>query len=176
MGNPAPTDRRFDKPTHESLIDLINYSNKSYIGYDEIEADQITPVNGGSVSINTSVRIRLKGAAENAPYAIMRYARLDLSEYIPNPEDFRFDSMVDADSVFAQLKALHHIQLSELDCAVVIGEILSDGTREITFLPFAGHPVWIGELTVKGVPTNHLANTMAEGDLDGFTLAQLAYQ
>jgi hypothetical protein len=149
MGNPSPTDRRFDKPSLESLVDLINRSNKTYIKYGEIEADQITPIEGSeSVLWNTTARIRLAGAEVDAPYTTMTYGRLDISEYLPEPEDFTYEGLADAVTLFEQLHAKHHIQLNEDDCALVIGGLEVDGSRVITFSPNPDHPVWTGQLSV----------------------------
>lgn len=169
MGNPSPTDRRFDKPSLESLVDLINSSNKTYIKYGEIEADQITPIEGSeSVLWNTTARIRLAGAEEDAPYTTMTYGRLDISEYLPEPDDFTYEGVADAATLFEQLRTKHHVQLSENDCTLVISGLDVNGGRTITFAPNADHPVWTGVLIVTVPPPPPL-----ELIYDGFTLLQL---
>lgn len=174
MGNPTPTDRRFDKPTLESLVDLLNRSNRTFIKYGEIQADQVLPLQGSaSVLWNTTVRVRLAGAEEGAPYSIMTYGRLDLAEYLPEPEFFVYDGLGDAATLFEQLQALHHIRLTEDDCTVVIGQLETDGSRLITFAPKEDHLIWTGELTVVGRPQDHIGDVIVDVIYDGFTLEQL---
>lgn len=174
MGNPPPTDRRFNKPAFESLVDLINFSNKTFIGYDQIEADQIAPIPGSeSEKLNTSVRIRLAGTGENTPTTKLNYGRLDIGDYIPFPLLFHYEMLADAVTLLDQLKELHHIQLDADDCILIIGERGPDGLRLITFRPKVGHMVWTGELTVSGAATSHLANVIPERELEGLTLAQV---
>lgn len=174
MGNPVPTDRRFDKPTLESLVDLINRSNRTYIRYGEIQADQVTPIQGSESELwNTTVRVRLAGAGEGAPYSIMTYGRLDISEYLPEPALFVYDGTSTVATLLQQLRDLHHIVLDEADCTVVIESPETDGTRRIAFIPNSNHLVWTGELEVIGAPSDHLANVIIDLTYDGFTLQQL---
>lgn len=149
MGNPTPPDLRFDKPTLESLVDLINFSNKSYIKYGEIEADQVTPdVESESELLNTTVRIRLAGAGEGAPYSTMTYGRLDLSQYLSAPGKFVYNETTSTAELFEQLRQLHHVWLSEEVTTIIIGEINVDGFRPIAFIPNLDHMVWMGQLVI----------------------------
>lgn len=174
MGNPRPMDRRFDKPAMESLVDLINKSNKSYIPQGSIDADRVTPVPSDDPKLyNTSVRVCLKGTLATGPYSTMTYARLDISEYLPFPDFFHFEDADDTNSLFQQLREKHHIWLSGEDCAVVIGPRGTNGLRTITFVPMIGHYVWTGQLTVEAGSLNHIGNEIAYTDLTGLTLGQL---
>lgn len=172
MGNPPPTDRRFDKPASESLVDLINFSNKTYIQYGEIEGDQVAPFAGGAL-FNTSVRICLAGMSLSGPHSKMTYGRLDIGEYLPEPELFTYDTVADASTLFQQLRDLHHICLDGDDCKIIIGEVSSEGVRSIVFIPKADHYVWTGQLVVKAAMKNHLQRYITERDLLGFSRPQL---
>ncbi len=175
MGNPLPTDRRFDKPALQSMVDLINFSNKSHIPYDQIEADQITPIPGSeSELLNTTVRIRLAGAGESGPHVVLSYGRLDIGEYIPFPHLFQYTDLADAATLFDQLKQRHFIEVSADDCTVIIGERGLDGLRLITFRPKPDHMVWTGELVVSAAPSGHLALDIPNSQLQGFVLADTA--
>lgn len=175
MGNPPPTDRRFNKPAFESMVDLINFTNKTFIRYDQIEADQIAPIPGSeSEKLNSTVRIRLAGTGENTPTTKLNYGRLDIGDYIPFPLLFHYETLADAVTLLDQLKELHHIQLEADDCVLVIGERGLDGLRFVTFRPKTDHMVWLGELTVYAAATSHLANVIPERELPGLTLAQVA--
>ncbi len=175
MGNPLPTDRRFNKPAFESMVDLINFSNKTFIGYDQIEADQILPIPGSeSELLNTTVRIRLAGAGEDAPAMVLNYGRLDIGDYIPNPYIFNYANLADAGTLFDQLKQKHFIEVSADDCTVIIGELGGDGLRSITFRPKPDHMVWTGELAVQAAPLDHLAQQIPTSELEGFVLADTA--
>lgn len=174
MGNPSPTDRRFDKPSLESLVDLINRSNKTYIKYGEIVADQVTPIEGSESELwNTTVRVRLAGAGEGAPSAIMTYGRLDIGEYLPETDFFLYSGPTDFAGLLTQLKEKYHIQLSDDECTITIESPNDDGTRNVRFTPNAGHMVWTGELAVLAIPSNHISNQILDFTLGGFTLEQL---
>lgn len=174
MGNPLPTDRRFDKPTMESLVDLLNKSNRTYIPYGSIAADQVTPVATNDPELyNSSVRIYLPGTLATGPFSTMTYARLDIGEYLPFPAFFHFVEGDDTSALFLQLRVLHHIWLSGQDCAVVIGDYDDDGLRYISFIPKEGHLVWTGVLKVQAGAINHIAKEIRSTDLPGLTLDQL---
>lgn len=174
MGNPPPTDRRFNKSTLESLVDLINFSNKTFIPYGEIEVVSVAPIVGSEdESYNSTVVIRLAGSGEQAPTTTLTYGRLDISDYVPDPKLFRYDELADAATLFEQLKQLHYIWLNADDCAIVVSEKGLDGLRKITFIPKTNHLVWTGQLEVHAGSNNHLANFIQASSLDGLTLAQL---
>lgn len=174
MGNPLPSDRRFDKPPLESLVDLINKSNKTYIPQGSIAADQVVDVPTNDPELyNASVRIFLPGMQATGPYSTMTYARLDIGDYLPYPDFFNYVEGDDTGSLFRQLRGRHHIWLSGEDCAVVIGDHDTYGLRHITFIPKDGHFVWTGVLKVQAGAINHVGKEIRETDLPGLTLAQL---
>lgn len=154
MSNPPITDRRFDKSALDSLVDLINFSNKTYIKYGEIEVAEIRPlvVEAGAL-YNTVAVVRLAGAGDSEPTVPLGYGRLDIGEYLPEPVTFNYSGLADAVTLFDQLRSLHHIQLDGNDCAVIIGELEESGFRHITFRPKDDHLVWVGELTVQAGPS-----------------------
>lgn len=174
MGNQLPTDRRFDKPAFESMVDLLNRSNKTYIQYDEIEVVAVSRIAGSDDALfNSTVDIKLAGTDEDAPVVRMTYGRLDISEFLNEPNIFRYNGLVDADSILVQLKAMHLIELSELDCTLQFAEIDVDGLSPITIVPKPDHMVWTGELLIFGAPDGHIALSIPDTYLDGFTVAQL---
>lgn len=177
MGNPSPTDRRFDKPSMESLVDLINHSNKTFIQYGEIEADEITPIEGSDSALwNTTAQIRLAGTGDGAPSATMTYGRLDISQYLPAPASFVYDDDTDTANLLLQLKTLHHIQLTENDCTIQLSAADEFGARTIFFIIRSQQPVWTGMLVVQAYPTGYVPPTVINLTYDGFTLDQLQPQ
>lgn len=175
MGNTIPTDRRFDKPALESVVDLINKSNKTYIRYGEIEVVRVLPIEGQLDELyNSTVDIRLSGAGEDAPSVRMTYGRLDIGDYLSQPMIFQYVAPVDVDTLLAQLQQLHFIELAVEDCLVEVEEANDDGLYAITFTPKSDHMVWTGQLLVWGAPAGHLGTEIATTFLSGFTLQQLS--
>lgn len=174
MSNPVSTDRRFDKPTIESLVDLINLSNRTYIRYDEIEIVDVVPIAGSETELyNTTVTVKLAKRTNSPILGPMTYGRLDIAQYIPYPLPFEYDGAGDPDMLFDQLRALHHVWLSPDDSEVVLSEVNLDGSRSVSFRPKPDHPVWTGVLEVVAVPSNHLELLMPVSNLNGFDLNQL---
>lgn len=146
-------DRRFDKPGHESLVDLINESNKTHIKPGEIEGDQITEVVGLPLGLNTSVRIRLKGAKEGAPSSILHYRRLNLATYMagrgPFPYDLDQDDK-DQQEILDAVKAQYGVQFDLTDVGLIYmyGD---DGTNHLIVVALSKNPVFYGECRLQAL-------------------------
>jgi hypothetical protein len=154
MSNPISTDRRFNKPTLESLVDLINFSNKTFIQYDQIEIISVEPINDSvDEYLNTIVVVRPAGTVDQASLASMSYGRLNLGNYLPEPNLFQYNGVEDDTALFQQLRQLHYIWLNADDCDIVISQIAPNGLRKISFIPKSDHPVWIGLLEVDAEST-----------------------
>ncbi len=174
MGNPLPSDRRFDKPPLDSLVDLLNKSNKTYLVYGTIAADRVQPVASDTPELyNSSVRICLPGMEAVGPYSRMTYARLDIGEYVPVPDFFNYVEGDQIGSLFTQLREKHRIWLTGEDCAVVIGDHDENSLRTITFVPKDGHLVWTGVLKVQAGALNHIGKEIRHTEMLGFTIEQL---
>lgn len=151
-------DRRFDKPGHDSLVDLINDSNKTYIKPGEIEADQITAVEGLPLGLNTSVRIRLKGAKEGAPSSLLYYRRLDFATYLGGRGPFPYD--LDAEEkdqleILAVIKSHYGVELKLTDVGLIYN-YASDGDYLILrAMPW--NPVFYGEVRLQGIAPSDLS-------------------
>lgn len=175
MGNLSSTDRRFDKPALDALVDLLNYTNKSHIRYGEIDADQIVEIEPAeALPVNTKVRIRLKDAPVNAPSTTVAYRRLSLEEYVPTPVFFIFTDEMPTSVLFSQLREHHGVNLTPEDTEVTIGPADSEGIRTVTFLPRVDHFVWCAGLSVQAGPEDHLRRLIPATALEGFTRDQLA--
>jgi hypothetical protein len=174
MGNTIPTDRRFDKPALESVVDLINTSNKTYIKYGEIEVVRVLPIEGRADELyNSTIDICLADAGEDAPVVRMTYGRLEIGDYLSQPRIFQYSGLEDVDTLLPQLQLLHYIELAEEDCMVDVDVIDEDGLYAITFTPKADHMVWTGQLLVWGAPEGHIGAEIPMTFLSGFTLQQL---
>lgn len=169
MGNPSNTDRRFDKPAIDALVDLLNASNKSHIRYGEITADRVTPLIGfEGAGVNTSVRIRLTGSDADAPTSTVTYSRLSLDEYVPVPALFTYAETMPITVLFDQLRLLHGVVLSPEDSHVSIDSSSENEIRYVTFIPRINHLVWRGSLTVETAPLGHLRGMIPENEIEGF--------
>ena len=175
MGNPSPTDRRFDKPSLDALVDLINQTNKTHIRYGEIDADQVVALEVADDSpVNTKVRIRLKGAHENAPSTEVAYKRLSLEEYIPSPIMFVYSEGMSLSVLFEQLRLVYGVHLTEEDTQITFGPLASDGSRVVSFEPNADHLVWLDGLSLIAGPSDHIGQVIPVNLLAGFTREQLS--
>ncbi len=174
MGNLSDTDRRFDKPALDALVDLLNHSNKSHIRYGEISADDLQRIDGmEAVPVNTSVRIRLKDAPENAPSTTVAYQRLDLGEFVGETVFFTYLDGMSTSVLYEQLRQYHGVYLTPEDSSLVLGQVDADGLRTVTFVPKDEHFVWQGQLTVEAGPQDHLRGLIAENELNGLTREDL---
>lgn len=168
---------RFDKAPADAVVDLINYSNKAHIPYGEIEVDRVTAlpeIFQQSVQVNTSARIRMRGASADAPSSTVLYSRLDIADHVGQSDFFRFSPEDPTETLYQQLLERHGILLSPQDSTLMIGPGSSEGVHVITFVPASDHPVWIGELVLEAGPQDHIKNLVKEGELDGLTRDQLA--
>lgn len=151
-------DRRFDKPGHESLVDLINDSNKTYIKPGEIEGDQITAVEGLPLGLNTSVRIRLKGAKEGAPSSTLFYRRLDIGKYLADRGPFPYDlerEDKDQQEILDAIKAQYGVELSLEDVGIIYK--WTDTAQYVILVMYSRNPVFYGEVRLQGKPPSDLS-------------------
>lgn len=175
MGTLSSTDRRFDKPALDALVDLLNHSNKSHIRYGEISADNVESIVGlEAIPVNTSVRIRLKDAPENAPSTTVAYQRLDLGDFVDEAAFFTYLDGMSVALLYEQLRQFHGVYLTPEDSSLILGQVDADGLRTVTFVPHDGHFVWYGQLTVEAGPQDHLRGLIVENQLNGFTREALA--
>lgn len=203
MGNPTDGDTRpiysaypfrFDKPPIDAVVDLINFSNKTHIGYGEIEVDRIVPLPADfsqHAQVNTSARIRMKGARPNAPSSTVTYSRWDIDEYVgswlndqcllrANPElmlpekrFLKFESSDPLDVLYDQLLSLYGIKMEPEDSTVVIGPADPEGVHLVTFVPAMDHLVWIGQVVFEAGPANHIKGLIRQNELSGIDPDQL---
>ena len=170
MGNLSTSDRRFDKPAVDALVDLLNHSNKSFIRYGEIEADLVMALEQAeTLPVNTKVRIRLKDAPVNAPSTIVAYQRLSLEEFIPSPTMFVFVDSMPTQSLFDQLRTHYGVWLTPQDTQLTVGPANEEGVRVVGFQPRADHFVWHSGVEILAGPEEHLQRLIPENRLDGFT-------
>lgn len=150
-------DRRFDKPGHESLVDLINESNKTHIKPGEIEGDQITAVDGLPLDLNTSVRIRLKGAKEGAPSSTLHYRRLDIGKYMAGRGPFPYDldrEDKDKQEILDAIKAQYKVELSASDVGLIYN--WTETAQYVILVMYPWNPVFYGEVRLQGLPPDDI--------------------
>lgn len=169
----AAVDTRFDKPSLESLLDLLK--QQRYLTFDpaHVEILTVSPYTGPELTTKavleqtlfpTSVRLRLS-VPENEPEELsIQYLRLLLAAFVyrhiviprllvaPAILTDRFETTISTCTVdaLAYLKSEYAVELSAEECLVVSGHETPnvDGTWTVTVTPNDNHPIWVGPVVL----------------------------
>lgn len=173
-------DHRFDKPSLDSLLELLKQQRyvtlnpshvvilnvSAYVG-PELTTEQVIE----QTTFDTQLRLRLS-VPEKAPEELtFLYSRLLLSAFLYRhivvPQQLkvpallidRFETTVDTYAVdaLAYLKSEYKVQLSLDECGIASRHASPhlDGTWDVIITPNVNHPVWVGPVVLtayNGVP------------------------
>lgn len=170
---------RFDKPAKDAVIDLINKHNSTFFEYGELTLVSLTVLPPAPEAVkwtaaNTQVTVR-QSTSDDGPTAKLNYHRLDWTRYMgPGPHYLPATVPTAAELALTYLDQQKNILVAPEEVTINVDtEVQPDGSFEITITPVADNPVWVGQLKLNGVGSNHIGTHFSRFWFSKLKLADL---
>ncbi len=177
------SDRRFNKPAPQSVIDLINGTYSTQFGYTDLDVNNPTAYPAERVtdtSLNTVIQARWRRGEDNFSEASeLHYRRLHIGRYLDHLPRFYGQGQTQNDParLLEHLREEFLIEIAAEECEISFADTLNeDGSLSVILTPVVAHLVWIGEVEFFAVPDDHIGLDVQLRILRGLRLADLKVQ